>query len=942
MIKARRKQFPRNVTIRALAVLALAAAAGQVAGQVAAPAPPLPYVPLPEVPAVMREVAPIVSAPTPHYTRPIIPAFRTSNDGRVALSLKKVAGKMAFYLHRPEDLGQPLLLSLPGAEILASTTPFAGGLSQQLFFDLATTNIPNGQIVHSTLCDGTSQFPGRGETVNPYACGPGNADDCYDLTVLASFWDTNCAGACPLEIWGTPITVEVAQPKTASAAIVNVLPGAPVGNQLFTLKSLFEPLVTADGHLFAGRVGNSQITWHDAGGNPVTGSYDIIYSVYPDDDGAPCDVTRWTELRPISHAPYDPELQGRYGIAEYPFRDPEGFPIPDGVDIKATYPWMDRDGDNVFFTTVAATLFYWDPAAGVVRSRYGASCAPGVACTDPTQLSEIACSTTTCSENSSNTQGAAVAGLWTHGKIVLLDTTVNNTDFGLKLHDLHHRMVSLYQPNTGPQGNEPGAARVGVGRDNTGFGAPPGYTFNTTFIDSTENLLNAKGTMKPLTLRDVVWILNSGRTSDEIAFDDYVNPNGFILSSMVASLSFNGGPINNQYYHHDGFKVLNGQIIQGSGFNDEIRLQNAATALANEWKVPAYGRVHGDVRVEPVALGGIEDHGLWLDGQAGVAYDVPSGQPQSLTASPWFVGVFLDSRFADDAVRRRLLTFPDGTRVALEGRGRVLYLAADGLTVHADYLLPADLVFRYRGWAHLGLVIEDAGARVELYLNGYLFRTWDAIGSERLFTLTEGGTLHVGKAEGSDEPGVKGWIDEFKAIAEKPNPEVICNHALGTIVGIPAIVAKASSSYPASSHTLISARLAAALKPTYSTYECFHDYTRDHGAHLGNLPPGTSSVRQDLLFPEGPLKYGTARPDSTANLFCRSCHSSPNHPPSLELPALLQGVVPMEDDPRRQPLQPPRLIGGHVPADYYAPGVPASPQVAPPEGLKQDQWVFPP
>ena len=365
------------IHVSVLALVFTAAAAGQQAIQPG----PLPVDPLPEVPVIQRDVALIVSSPQPHYTQPVIPAFRTSNDGRVALSLKKIAGKMGFFLNSPEKLSQPFLLSGAGAEILASTTPYLGGLNQQLFYDSNASAIPGGQIVHSTLCDGSSQFPARGETASPYPCGTDGAHDCYDLTVVAAFWDTSsgCSGpSCALlEIWGTPVTVEVTQPKTASAAIFDVRPGPPVLGPTYVVGSFFEPVTTGDGRLFVGRIGNSQITWTDPGGNPVTGSYDIVYSVYPE-SAPPCDVTRWTELRPVSHAPHDPEVQGRYGIAEYPLRDPEGFEIPDGVDLKGTYPWIDRAGNNLFFTTVPATLFYWDPNAGEVRSRYPADCVAGV------------------------------------------------------------------------------------------------------------------------------------------------------------------------------------------------------------------------------------------------------------------------------------------------------------------------------------------------------------------------------------------------------------------------------------------------------------------------------------------------------------------------------------------------------------------------------------
>ena len=54
----------------------------------------------PQVPAVMRDVSMIQKSA---YQYPYMPAFRTSADGRVALSIKELnGGSLQFYLFAPE------------------------------------------------------------------------------------------------------------------------------------------------------------------------------------------------------------------------------------------------------------------------------------------------------------------------------------------------------------------------------------------------------------------------------------------------------------------------------------------------------------------------------------------------------------------------------------------------------------------------------------------------------------------------------------------------------------------------------------------------------------------------------------------------------------------------------------------------------------------------
>ena len=874
----------------------------------------------PEVPVIEHDTALIQGSA---FTQPTMPPMRTSNDGRVALGLKRKGPNLAFNLYSPEKIGSPFLESPAGHDILASVPHFTVAASS---FHNSTLS---GNVVHSALCDGTLEFPSPGAATNPYPCAtPGR--DCYDLTVITSV----LAGPTgPSEFWGTPITVEVANPKTAAASIVSISAGLPVQGAVLPFRAFFEPMVTEDGQLLVGRASLSPVPGY-------SGTYDIVYSVMAPGDPA-CDVREWDTFHPITHAYSDPLMQGRYGFAEYPLRDSQGAPIPADEDLHATYPWMDRKGNNLFMTTIASTLFYEDTVQGGIKTRYGASCVTGLSCQVPTTTfcgfpNDPACIPTY--DEPSATRGVAVAGLWTHGKVVLLDGMLNHTDFGLRVPEDTHRMVTLYQPGTGPTGTEPGDIQVGSGRDNRPPGQPPGANDNTTFIDSAENLFNAKPNLFPLTPRDVTWLVNTGHVSDELAFDDYLDPNALIVAPMNAALSWGGAAAWWRMQHHDGFGMA-AAAQQGSGFDGEIRLQNAATALAADWVIPAYGSVFGTVRVEPVANGGIHGRGLWLDGASGLSWTIPN-QRARVDTTPWFVGLFLDSRFPDDDQRRRVMEFPDGTSLQLVGRHRIVYLAADGTTVHADLSLPTSLQVPVRDWMHLGLVIEDAGATVRLYLDGFLFNRWRAAGAERLFRIDRG-TLTIGAEPGpAGQAGIRGWIDELKVIASDPNPEVICNHARGTLIQKPrATWTDAVSPYPKTSHL----ELATALPAPWfgAQFACFHDYGRKQpGAHLRNLPTGSRSLREDLLFPEGPLEFGQPRPDSSANAFCLSCHV-PQHPPSLSPDALVPRAIRMEDDPRRQPSQPPRLIFGNIPAGYYPNGEPTTPMVAPPGGSKQDQWVFP-
>ncbi|CAN5465279.1 hypothetical protein BH11MYX1_BH11MYX1_43640 [soil metagenome] len=120
-----------------------------------------------------------------------------------------------------------------------------------------------------------------------------------------------------------------------------------------------------------------------------------------------------------------------------------------------------------------------------------------------------------------------------------------------------------------------------------------------------------------MTTRDVVWSITRGLATDEVAFDDFMNPNLVLLAEMTAAWEASGSP-------KDGL-LDDGFAASGSGADapfthdsSAIRIQNAAASAI----VPlaATGHIEGEARVEPAALGGIHGRGLWLEPTAAATF----------------------------------------------------------------------------------------------------------------------------------------------------------------------------------------------------------------------------------------------------------------------------------------------------------------------------------
>ncbi len=865
----------------------------------------------PQPPAILRDVAMVNEDNT--WNAPFVPGLRTTQDGRVALRVQGGPDTFSFYLFAPEKLEDPILTGPIGVRLLADPDPV-----QRVFPPAQVEGVQ--RVGHHAICDPTLEFPFEGERPNPYPCEDTPQNDCYDFTIVSSI-----SAGFAATMWGTPVTVEVANPKTKDASLERVDLGEPV--QGVTIPFAFEwaeAAVTDDGRLLTGRYGGMMRSWtHPETGETFSRRYDLGYSVLPD-DASPCDVTGWTDFHPMSHAPFDPHMKGRYGLAAYPFRDTEGQPIDDGEDMGGSYPWIDREGANVFMTGV-----------------------PGVITEQPHDTFPRRCVVEGCEQfeyDSDFDRGFLVAGAWTHGKLVHLDAKINNVDWSVGLRPDAHVWVDLYKDEEGA----PVAVRLGGGRGHSGSPPPSGHPGNENILDSLQNLPNFVPAARPVTPRDVVWVMSTGVATDEVVFDDALDPYAYIVSNMQASIT----QLRDENGHTMGMPVhWNGQRRQVTavhpvsnltpyeimeGVAEDVHLQNGATSVA--FSVPPYGLVEaGTGRAEPVALGGFYGRGFWLNGDSRIRYTIPGDD--TVPNAPWYVALFVDPRTTEGATRA-LLTFPDGTSVRLVDRQTLQYVAGERV-LHA-----VELPVGAAGWMHLAWRVSADHRTLTLLVDGFAL---DRFQPNQSFFEIGSGELVVGRAadrlSADRDVGVRGWIDDFKVLAHDVDPEVACNHAGGTLVAVVdhAEWATAAARHPAWAHDEVAA---AAGRSPGTSYACFHDYSDDLAASLANLPMGTEGVRDAILFPEGPLRAGAPRPDSSGNAFCLSCHTSAGRA-GLEFDALVaQPGLLLEDDPRRQPHQPPRRVFGNIPAGWippgHGPGSPADASVAPPTGALIDAWVLPP
>ncbi len=874
---------------------------------------------LPERPTIDRDVHNQETIEgEPRYISPTIPPLQTSADGRIGVAHRpqnlRTDARVAFRLLVPEKINTPFVDSNPGTEILAYPNQDAP--------DHAT--IPSPQILgsggqaHAGLCDPTLA-PDHTGRKNPYACSVNGspasdgAFDCYDLTLIRSGGNN---GGSSRTIYGIDVRVRVQAPKTSDAEIAEVTVVDQItGPTINGLASFFEPTITSDGRMMVMRVGNnSNYTWFDNNGDRHNNGHSDITYIVPENIDSPthaaCDVRQWqaTDIRPIAHAPHDDTINTRYGLAMQPFRDSEGDLIGENFEF-GSYPWMDKDGDNIAFTG------YFDSLNDFRRrTSIRPTCVTGERCS--ARFNGVAL------EEGSNFQGRSIMGLWTRGKMVVLDNKLNHTDFMMT----QQRNFDLYEDGI--------AKRVGMGRQREYELMPASNSANTNFFDTNEHRFNYHSSMRPVSPADVTWLMSTGRNTDEVRFDDYLNPNSFINANMTHAVNVADNNVRSEQSN----------FIQNAATGGRPNLNGSTPA--SEWIIPRRGRLlenvnQSDARVEPIANGGIHGKGLWLDGNSdGIEFEIPS-QNRNILDSDWYYSIFIDPRGTNET--RNLLSFPDGSEIRLRNTNQIIFVNGSGNEVHT---INSPIPLSSNTWVHLAFQLTNQNERISTLINGMVINTYSP--NNPLFVLEQGDLL-VGQGSVN---GFRGWIDDFKIFAENINAEVACNHANGTLTGVtdsaPALWQNIADDYPTSTHNAITATLIANRTiaghtiTTHNEYVCYRDYSADYAAHLANIPSGLVNIRESINFPEGPLYRNRPRPNSTQNNFCLSCHS-PDGNAGLSTNALiLNNSVNAPNDPRRQPLQPDPVVFGNIPQNWLGNGLPPEAFVADPvNGFRIDQLILP-
>jgi len=859
----------------------------------------------PERPAIDRDVHMTETAPgetRPRYTRPTIPTLQTTADGRIGVSNELAEdGRFAFRLLVPENISSPFMTSAPGTEILAfpdSLVPDEAALDND---EVA------GRGLHHTMCD--PAYDPKSQVKNPSPCGLNGRDDCYRVSIIRTGVDEN--DEARLVLWATAIKIRVENPKTVDARIAEITVGAQRQGHSFAFPKFFEPMTIGDGRLLMVRASSdNEMTWTNSLGEVVTTTSDNIYLVNDDPDAhAPCDVTQWDKAYPLSHAPYDNTINQRYGFAMQLFRNPNNTVIAEDTPMSS-YPWVDKGGDNISMVMHGENLY--DTQTG--ESDYETRCVvPADECADDLEA-----------QFSARINGRVIMGLWTRGKMVMTDDLVNNTDFTLRGDEPSHREVKLYQAI----GGDDGFTRVANGRDNRDELMPEASSGNTTFFDTLEHRFNFHRSFFPITPRDVTWLVSSGRGTDELPFDDYTDPNSFIHANMTHVVEFR---------ETGSRRTIDGQIQNTATGGRVLAPENAAFEEA-EWVIPTHGDILGNGRVESVAKGGVHGKGFWSDGEGGgLSFAVPS-QARDVAASDWYYGFFVDIR-DDVAGDIALISFPDDSQVSLRNGNRIILRDSQNVEVHS---IDTRSDLRHGEWAHIGLQMTDGNTTITTFVNGYRVDTF--VSPDPLLQIVEG-DLQIGVSQDLGAARhFRGWIDDFKVMADSVNPEVACNQAGGTLAGISGAPdtqwLDLADRQPQESHDLLRDLLTGTGQTAYSQYVCFHDYTDDFAAHLQNIPAGLTGIRDSVNFPEGPIFRDRPRPDSAQNRFCLSCHTSGGMA-GLGLDAIaFDSSVTAPFDPRRQPTQPPARVFGNIPADWLGDGVPGQHRVANPEVGFPIDWLL--
>ncbi len=854
-----------------------------------------------------------------------LPPHRSSHDGRLLLLNNDENSQLAMF--RPEING-PQQRIKAGHELDAISSINYYEIPNDIVFNTQSSTHDYAFQPGKTLCEDRDTNPKKCTVANGGSVTEG---DCYDISLLAPVKknSTNI-------LMSTDLTVFVVDSKETSAHI----PSHGLKTRVFPRTS--------------GTVINEQLYDFNAGPFPVSESSQIKYTTdcdctdmqkcrstsfdtstepfgmpteftstsdgkllfvngrgisYAYSDGDGCKAEKFTMFKPLSCLPMDPRV-AHYPLAQNvrehspgfkAFTDTQGNIIQPGSIVGGAYPWVDREGRNIFFTEVLNFRDGWKALSQLpeVMNTHGIDLIPD-------------------QSNIAKGNGAVALGAWTQGKVVVMDNLMNATDWTGRTADInrpqgganmHYNFeMALYQ--TTPEWVRP---------------AP------VSLINSPENQLNFLKGHSPTLPFDVVWnFATAHNQNSEVIFDEYMIHNAFVIGHMNSPHTrYNNDPlcgttngsITCSYQPDDGFvpsipdSDMENVVVGYSNdplpdyqFRRNPKIQNASTSWPERAPFDGGGpkslRLRGGARIEPVALGGVRGKGIYLDGKNDF---IDMGFPKP-NHDDWFYGIWLDPRDQSTATRHTVFFWPDESWVALNGDTLYAYDSTTQLT--HDVPLGQDL--EPGKYFHLGVKIHHQGTTqlLEVYINGTHI---DSV------TINNGQGFDLNFydqswfAVGDPGPGFtrvdeqyrntwKGWVDEFRiyALDEQSTDhfdEFICNLAMGSLMNQNGQEVCEQLDLDAKGHPVDT--------PQQNGLTC-----ADKAHQLGTDP---SCLRASKLG-IAPMDPQLPRPDFQQNHFCNTCHIDNHSMIELDVQNALFGSTTnmpnREDDPRRQPMDWPRHVYG--------------------------------
>lgn len=274
--------------------------------------------------------------------------------------------------------------------------------------------------------------------------------------------------------------------------------------------------------------------------------------------------------------------------------------------------------------------------------------------------------------------------------------------------------------------------------------------------------------------------------------------------------------------------------------------------------------------------------------------------------------------------RRLLKVFPDKTHVFVSRSFVTIKKEQEEIVFH----LPRSLRIVSNRWTHLAFQFYNKRRTITFFLNG-VYMGWQR--TMKPFMQMHPGEVLVGKnASWPRTAAFKGWVDEFKLIAENFNdlPEYACNQAHGSLYGVNARYARAYErlgAYPDDTPRYYRIYIVNNKLSKLYSYRRFGCEQNIQPLDSRKKPRATWCVGRENKFKtcmgedivagaHGELFSDQPRPDQTNNKFCLYCHSNDSELDGMDVDrSLSESGVDAPYDPRRQPSQAPMIMNGSLP-----------------------------